>query len=174
MRGWVEVLAGQPAAAEPELRKGADRLREIGESSWFSTVAGILAEALYRQGRDEEAEEFARASEEAAGIDDAYAQGLLRSIRARVLSRRGEAERAVELARDAVAILEPTDFLFLQGFTRLALGQVLLETDRMDEARTALEEAARICEVKGFTVGVLEARALLGRVRVPGSRTRRG
>ena len=164
MHGWVEVLAGEPVEAEPSLRRGVEVLREIGELSWLSTVAAILAEALYAQGREEDADEFVRISEEAAGSEDAYSQGLVRSIRSKILARRGELDAAVDLARDAVAILEPTDFLFLQGFSRLSLGEVLLAAGRTDEARAALGEAEALCGAKGFSVGVARARELLARL----------
>ena len=43
-------------------------------------------------------------SEATAGSDDAYSQGLLRSIRAKLLARGGSEEEAIQIARDAVAI----------------------------------------------------------------------
>ena len=33
--GWVELLAGDPAAAERELRLGLEKLEEIGELAWL-------------------------------------------------------------------------------------------------------------------------------------------
>ena len=53
--GWIELLAGDPAAAELALRRGFDTLDAIGEVAWLSTDAGILAEAVYAQGRYDEA-----------------------------------------------------------------------------------------------------------------------
>src|SRR5439155_15319162 len=53
--GWVELLAGDPAAAEREFRAGYELSQRMGETGYLSTTAGFLAEALYRQGRDEEA-----------------------------------------------------------------------------------------------------------------------
>ncbi|MDQ3875699.1 MAG: AAA family ATPase, partial [Actinomycetota bacterium] len=97
MTAWVELLAGDSDAAERELRWGVDTLREIGEFAWLPTVAGILAEAVYVQGRDEEAEDIVTMGEETAGSDDAYSQGLLRSVRAKSLARRGQFEDAERL-----------------------------------------------------------------------------
>ena len=45
--GWAELLAGDPEAAERELRAGYDVLSDIGEVAWLSTVAAILGEAVY-------------------------------------------------------------------------------------------------------------------------------
>ena len=87
---WVELLADDPAAAERELRWGYDTLGEIGELGWLSTVAGILGEALCAQGRYDEAEELTSVTEESADAEDAYSQALWRSVRAKVLTRRGK------------------------------------------------------------------------------------
>ena len=70
--GWVELLAGEPGAAERALRAGFDTLGEIGEMTWFSTVAGLLAEAVLQAGRRDEAEVLAEASHGAAAPDDVY------------------------------------------------------------------------------------------------------
>jgi len=47
----VELLAGDPAAAERELRRDFDELSEMGERYFLSTAAGELARAVYAQGR---------------------------------------------------------------------------------------------------------------------------
>jgi class 3 adenylate cyclase/tetratricopeptide (TPR) repeat protein len=161
MGGWVEVLAGDPAKAEPDLQWGVRTLQDIGELSWFSTVAGILAEAVYVQGRYDEVESYLRLCEEVAGSEDAYSQSLLRSVRAKLLARRGEAAAAEELGRQAVAVVEPTDFLFGRCFALLSLGETLQLVDRLQEARAVLQDAVDLCERKGFTVGADRARALL-------------
>ena len=163
MSGWVEILAGDPAAAEPELRAGAKTLQEIGELPWLSTVAGILAEAIYAQGRYDEVEEWLRTSEEAAGTEDVYSQSLLRSIKAKLLARRGEAEEVERLGREAVALTEPTDFLFMRAFALLSLGDALVTTGRRDRAVSVLNRALEVCERKGFTVGADRARELLAK-----------
>jgi tetratricopeptide (TPR) repeat protein len=162
MAAWVELLAGNPAAAERELRWGVDTLREIGEFAWLPTVAGILAEAVYVRGRDEEAEEIVTMGEETAGSDDAYSQGLLRSVRAKSLARRAQVEDAERLAREAVAVAEPTDFLFLQSLTRTSLGEVLQLAGRDEEAEAVLAEAVDLAEQKGYVVGAERGRAMIG------------
>jgi hypothetical protein len=61
--GAVEMLAGDPAAAERHLRRGYKALEEAGETGFLSTVAASLADAVYGQGRFEEAEQYTRISE---------------------------------------------------------------------------------------------------------------
>jgi class 3 adenylate cyclase/tetratricopeptide (TPR) repeat protein len=161
MSGWVEILAGDLIAAEEDLRWGVEVLRGIGELSWLSTTAAILAEAMYAQGRLEEAESFVRVSEETAGSDDTYSQPLLRSVRAKVLARRGRTDEAEQLVREAIAITKPTDFLFLKGTVLRSFAEILTMLGRHDEAEAALVEAIGMCEQKGDIVGVERARAML-------------
>jgi tetratricopeptide (TPR) repeat protein len=161
MSAWVDIYAGDLEAAEAQLRWGVDTLREIGEFAWLPTVAGILAEALYLQGRDEDADDTVTVGEETAGSEDAYSQALLRSVRAKTLARRGRSDEAEPLAREAVALLEPTDFLFLQAFARASLGEVLLATGRRLEGAEELAAAVGVAEAKGHLVAAEAARALL-------------
>jgi class 3 adenylate cyclase/tetratricopeptide (TPR) repeat protein len=161
MAGWVEVLAGDPARAERDLQWGARTLRDIGELSWLSTVAGILAEAVYAQGRYDEVESYLRMCEETAGSEDAYSQSLLRSVRGKLLARQGEATAAERLARQAVAVVEPTDFLFMRCFALLSLGETLQLVGRPQEARAVLRQAIDLCDRKGFSVGATRAQQVL-------------
>ena len=57
----VELLAGNPAAAEKSLRAGYRALEEMGERAFRSTIAAFLGRAILEQGRDEEAEDLAEA-----------------------------------------------------------------------------------------------------------------
>jgi hypothetical protein len=52
--GLLELLADQPQAAEERLRAGIAVLEPMGETSGVSTLTAMLAEAVYRQGRDGE------------------------------------------------------------------------------------------------------------------------
>jgi tetratricopeptide (TPR) repeat protein len=139
-----------------------DRLREIGELSWLSTVAGILAESLYLQDRHDESEAFIAVCEETAGGDDAYSQVLARSIRAKILARRGDVDEARRLGSEAVEISEATDFLFLQAFALQSLGEALQTAGRPEEAEPVLGAALAVCVQKGYVVGANRARELLG------------
>jgi tetratricopeptide (TPR) repeat protein len=161
MAGWVELLADEPATAERALRWGADTLRELGELAWLPTVDGILAEALYAQGRYTEAEDVVRTSEETAGSDDLYSQGLLRGVHAKSRARAGDADAAERLAREAIAVADETDFPFLHGFARACLAEVAQVGGRADDAEAAAREAAEVWERKGYTVGARRVRALV-------------
>ncbi len=160
MSAWVKLYSGDAQGAEEELRWGVETLEQIGELAWLPTVAGILAEALYAQGRLDDAEAAIAQGQASASPDDAYSQGILKAVQAKVDARAARAESAEKLAREAVAAVAETDFLFLQAFAAAALGEVLLLLGRGEEAATALEEAIAFAEQKGHAVGVQQARAL--------------
>jgi class 3 adenylate cyclase len=159
--GWIELLSGEPVRAERELRWGYEKLHEIGESSWLSTVAAILAESVYAQDREQEAEELTLQSEESAGAEDAYSHALSRSVRARILARRGTADAALRLARESVALADTTDFLHLRWHARMSNVDVLQMVGNIPDARWVAQEAMRLAEQKGSVVGVDAARDLL-------------
>jgi hypothetical protein len=95
----VELLAGDPAAAERELRRGLEILEPRGSDGYQQA---LLAEALYRQARFDEAAACAAlaAAKDAEGV--VLSQVTWRSVRAKL-------ERSEELAREAVALAETTD-----------------------------------------------------------------
>ncbi|MDP8904644.1 MAG: AAA family ATPase [Chloroflexota bacterium] len=157
LAGWVETLADDSAAAERELRWGFEKLSEIGEMSWFSTVAGILGEAVLANGRAEEAHALARASREAAAPDDVYSQVLWRTVASKVLAAGGTADEAERLAREAVDIVSPTDFLHLRWHALLSLARVLRDVGRPAEAAEYARQAAQAAAQKGCLVAERQA-----------------
>jgi predicted ATPase/class 3 adenylate cyclase len=157
---FVEMLAGDPGAAAATLRRSYETLAEMGERSFRSTIAGLLAHALCAVGEDEEAERFSRAGESAAAPEDVYSQVLCRSARAKVLARRRETEAAEATACEAVALAERTDLLNTQADALLDLSEVLALADRADEARAAARGAAARFEQKGNLSSLARAREL--------------
>jgi class 3 adenylate cyclase/tetratricopeptide (TPR) repeat protein len=159
----VEMLAGRPEAAEARLRTGYCRLEEIGENSLLSTSAAMLAQAIYVQGRTDEAARFCDVSAQTAAADDLWTQVLWRIVRGKILARRGRGEEGLALARDAVRLVERTDLLTHHGDALLDLAEVL----RLDPRSTAREERALVLkaidlyENKGNLVSAERARALL-------------
>ena len=157
----VELLAGDPVAAERSLRSGLRDLEEMGDRAVLSTTAAYLAQALLAQRRDEEAERFAELSEELAAADDLITQILWRSVRARTLAGRGLIEEAERLAREAVALAERSDFVNDRGDALFDFAIVLRQAGHLDDARAALAEGLRLYEQKGNTVAAASARAEL-------------
>jgi class 3 adenylate cyclase/tetratricopeptide (TPR) repeat protein len=145
----IELRAGDAAGAEAQLRPAHETLEAIGEKGARCGVAALLAEALYEQNRLDEAEHFARASEDATGSDDVLGLVWWRGIKAKVLARRGDPSSALGLAREAVEIAEPTDCLVLKGQAFEALGETLRLLGNAEEARPAYERAVELYEEKG-------------------------
>jgi tetratricopeptide (TPR) repeat protein len=159
--GPIEMLAGDPVAAEVELRRDYDALREMGERNYVATTAGLLAEALYEQSRYDEAEELSRFSEEVAVADDVASQVHWRSVRAKVLARRERQDEALELANEAVRLVLQTDEMDSQGTALLDLAEVLALAGRTDDAIGSVRQAQEIFEAKGNVVSEARARGLV-------------
>jgi class 3 adenylate cyclase/tetratricopeptide (TPR) repeat protein len=159
--GWALLLEGRPDVAERELRRGYETLSGVGEVSLLSTVAGILAEAIYAQGRYDEAERFTRISEGSAGAEDVYSQVLWRSVRGKCVAREGKTTEALDLARDAVTLVESTDSLDLRCHTLMCQAEVFRLAGRTTQAETILHEAIRTAEQKQNLVGARRGREAL-------------
>jgi tetratricopeptide (TPR) repeat protein len=164
--GLVSLLAGQPDRAEAELRAGAEMLESAGETGWLSTVAAVLAEVLYQLGRYDEAEEWARRSDETASPEDPVSQALWRATQAKVLARRAEAEQAMRLASESVEQARRGDLLPVLGDCLASRGEVLRLLGRADEARSVLAEALAVYERKGIVPSIEQTRTLLAEIPV--------
>src|SRR4051794_38783530 len=66
----IALAAGENDEAVRLLRPSYDELERLGERSYWSTVASLLADALERAGDAAEAERMARAAREASASDD--------------------------------------------------------------------------------------------------------
>src|SRR5436190_5249934 len=117
VRALVEMLAGDPVAAEAELRTGIGALERMGEVLQYSTMAADLAQALTAQGRHDEAEQFVTISKSTATEDDVTSQVLWRSARATLRAHRGELPAAIEDIDAAVDLALGSDDLRLHGAT---------------------------------------------------------
>jgi len=157
----VEMLAGDPAAAERCLRKGFDALEEMGDRAVLSTTAAFLGETLVAQERDEEAERFAELSAELAVEDDVITQAIWRGVQASVLARRGGLAEAERMARQAVSLAERTDFLNHRADALVVLGGVLAQQERPEAAQEALAGALKLYEQKGNLIAAGRIRATL-------------
>jgi tetratricopeptide (TPR) repeat protein len=157
----VEMLAGQPQAAEERLRTGYERLEKMGEKALLATTAAMLAQAVYAQGRHDEAEELCRASEEAAAANDLSAQVTWRGVCAKLRAEQGLADEAEALAREAVRLAEPTDFLTIRADALLDLAAVLRHGGRSSEADESIRAALELYKEKGDVVSAERARSQL-------------
>jgi hypothetical protein len=159
--GPIELLAGDAEASERELRDGCRALEELGETSVLSTSEALLARTLEVAGELDEAQRHTVRSERNASRDDLASQITWRGVRARILARRGELEPALQLAADAVAIADRTDFLVWRGEALLDLAEVQRLADDTTAFSQAATDALRLFAAKGHLVHAERTRALL-------------
>jgi class 3 adenylate cyclase/tetratricopeptide (TPR) repeat protein len=161
---FVEMLAGEPAIAEERLRRGYDRLEEMGEKALLATTAAVLAQAVYAQGRLDEAQRFYEVSREAAVGEDLSAQVVSRGVRAKILARQGRADEAEALAREAVELVAQTDFLTYHGDALLDLAEVMRLRGQPEQEAAAMQTALELYELKGNIISAERVRSRLEQV----------
>jgi predicted ATPase len=158
---FVEWYAGDIHAEARERQAGYDAFAGMGASGYVATWAAWLARPLIQLGRDDEAFELTRESEQLAAEDDVTAQVPSREARATILARRGELEDAEKLARKAVTIAESTDWTNLRGDAQMTLADVLRLAGRSDDAIEAARRGLERYERKGNIVAADWARDML-------------
>jgi tetratricopeptide (TPR) repeat protein len=130
--GPAELLAGDAAAAETALRRGYEILRAAGAAG---LSAAQLSEALYIQGRFDEAADFAEHAQASAPAHDIATHAVALGVSAKVAAHSGDqqavarAQPAVELARETEAVNLIGEALANHALTFKALSQ----TGRADE-----------------------------------------
>ena len=169
LSGYVELLAGDPVAAERDMRAAEQAFREIGEGWFLSTVAVDLPRAVYEQGRYDDAFALLGAIEELPAPTDREWQIKRTGIPARLLARRGELDEAEKLAREGLALAADSEFVVLHADVLLDLAEVLRLAGRADDASAAAAEAVSLYERKGNVASASRARGASSQGRPAGS-----
>ncbi len=166
--GTIELLAGDAVAAERELRPACDRLQAMGELGYLASAVPQLLEALYVQGRYDEAMLMSeRWQPDVLTVpEDVDAQVGWRSVRAKLLARGGNLTEAETLAREATMLAEGTEDLELGAKAFVDLAEVLRLAGRPQESAAPLESALRLHERKGNVPAAARARRLLHELSV--------
>jgi predicted ATPase len=157
----VAILAGDPIEAERILRKSYETLEQMGEKAMLADTAASLAEAVYLQGRYEDADRYSATACELAAREDLPAQCGWRSARSKALARAGAIDEAEILARESVKLSDHTDLLNLRGEVHESLAEVLLLAGRAGEASEAARAATELFEQKGNTLALARVRDFL-------------
>jgi tetratricopeptide (TPR) repeat protein len=160
--GPIEMLAGDAAAAERELRPACEALMRMEHWGTLSSFIPRLVDALLVQVRDDDATRLTDLIEPRVARDDLDGQIGCWRVRAKLLARRGELHEAESLASQAAAAAESTDYLELRGQTQADLAEVLRLADRSNESAVALEKAIGLFEQKGNIAAAGNLRGALG------------
>ena len=140
----IERIAGDPAAAERELRAAIELLE-----AWNTSLSqGWLAAVLVDQGRHEEGRAAAESSRD-AGSTYVLTQVAWRGALARVEAAAGNLDVALALAREGADMAALTDGLTMRAETLVDLAAVLAAAGETEEAATTEREAARLYADKG-------------------------
>lgn len=154
----IELLAGQEAAAEEELRTALRLATEMGERTCRAQTAARLSRLL-AEAHSPDAETFSSMSIDAAPADDVPSQALVRAARAKALLSHEDHHDARRLAREAVGLV-PRGMPILRGELLVNLAEILVQTGELDEAVTAVGEAVDLYGAKGDIESAARARAL--------------
>ena len=164
--GIVELVLGDPAAAEPHLRQACNGFRRMGLDADTAETAALLGRACLALNRDAEADELCTESERLAG--HAFKPAIAwRTVRAQLLSRGNDHDEARRVAQAAITLAERTDALVDHGDACLALATVLDAAGDVAGARSAAERAASLYERKGAAALAERARLVLGERDLP-------
>ena len=118
-RPAIELMAGEPAAAEARLRSDYDALTRDGRALLPADHRrAAREERSTSSNRLEEADELAALTEEIASPDDVEAQAVARAVRARLLAADGATDEARALALAAVELVAQTDAPVLRADVR--------------------------------------------------------
>jgi DNA-binding SARP family transcriptional activator len=159
--GDVELLADDAVAAEATFRWVCDELEGAELYSRLASRAGDLAEALYRQGRFDEAADWVLIGESHSARDDIDARLLWMPVSAKIAAQRGDVDEALAIASEAVALASTTDGLNRRAAMHMDLAEVLALAGRADDASAAFSIAMELFELKGNLVGAARARQFL-------------
>ena len=138
VRGRIEMLAGEPTSAEAALSEACAVLERVHDEAGLSTIGSELADALYAEGRYDEAADWLDLAETRSSAADVSAQYTWRRVRAKVLARCGDHGSAETLAREAAEHVSPVPAADPETFL---LGVVAVRRDR--ELRALQLETAR-------------------------------
>jgi tetratricopeptide (TPR) repeat protein len=159
--GFLFQLVGELETAEALLRDTWEMSARVGETGWRSTAGAQLAEVLVEQGRDAEAAEVLAELETLVSPDDFEPQSRIRWVRATMLARQGRLEEAEQLAREAVAIVDESDYLDQRGGAHRTLAEVLALAGRDAEAEAERRTALELYDRKGNVLRAASLREVL-------------
>ncbi len=145
--GIIELMVGDPGAAEPHFRTALEGLDALGVGADAGQAAALLARSVLAQGRIDDADHYATESEHLAGHNLKTAIAW-RAVRAEILAAQGRHGKAVVMAREAVAVAADTDLVLDHAEACLALRRVLVAAGDTRGAAAAGRDAEALYAAK--------------------------
>jgi predicted ATPase/DNA-binding SARP family transcriptional activator len=145
--GLSELSLGDPVAAERHIRAGYETLQAMGERYYLAMGTVILAEALYDQGRFDEAAQLI--DEPPGGVSPFFAAWAT-FVKAKLLARRGQFAEARRLA-DEGARLAPAGSLRAQAAAHEERAEVERLAGAPGQAASRLRAALEIYQDRRAT-----------------------
>ena len=148
LSGYVELMGGNPVAAERDMLMAQQAFREIGEGWFLSTSMVDLPRALYEQGRYDDAFALLGSIDELSGPDCEWR--IKRTGSPRGCSPDAGAEEAERLAREGVAIAANSEFVVLHVEMSFSISRRFSASPAESrEAAGAAEDARWLPSTKG-------------------------
>lgn len=169
--GIVELMVGDPGAAEPHFRTALDGLDVLGVGADAGQAAALLARSVLAQGRVDEADNYATHSERIAGHNLKTAIAW-RAVRAEILCAQGRHADAVALATEAVSVASGTDLVLDHAEACLALSRVLAAAGDGRGAGAARSRAESLYAAKEAALPLGRAPSAAAPTAEPGTTTR--
>ncbi len=132
--GWIDVVAGELGPAARAFREAIRVFATIEDHGHLCEAQRALAEVLLAEGDVDEAERHALAATALVSPHDLTSRSSTMTTLALVRSAQGRPAEAEELLREALALLEGTDFRLLEIPPLVALAEFLRSRDRGAEA----------------------------------------
>ena len=161
----IAQLAGDLDGAADDLRESCDQLHALGEQTFLSSSAGMLAHVELERGDMASAFRWMEVAERTASLDDLDAQWRLEALRGLIAARHGDPMAETHF-RNVISFAEGTDSTMGQALARLDLARYL-GSERRQEAVALAREALDLLQTKGATVYVGWARDLLAELEAP-------
>jgi tetratricopeptide (TPR) repeat protein len=170
--GVLLCIEGRPEAAYPEFQRALTYRRQANDEKGFAETAHNLGMAMMDMGRFEDAEEhLGHALELSRKTKEKRLQGNILLSKAQLLLKLKLYPVALEYGKKALALLKRMrDPLGVSDAMRIC-GSALLEMNRLDAARTILNEGLQLASDHHHILGIAEIHEILMRVELRNAHT---
>ena len=167
----IAIRAGDWPKAERTLRDGFDRLEELGEHSYSSTIAAVLPMVLVSQRKLAAARDALAQARRTTAADDLLNFVFIGFAEGRLLAHENRLAEAEAVGRRAVELADRIDFCFARPLAHSYFAETLALAGKPEEAARHATTALGILEAKGDLMLAARVRERLAAGGVPTSET---